>query len=223
MGFRASFSLTCLEEQKFLRSRKIGELALLARGSQAGFTLLTVCSRSGPLVALVRHCYSSDAAVLSPRFNPLITISDQGQTFLTPLFISIALDQTKISKRLIKAGAPLVLRDPQDTALHHATYHGSTAMVQHILKENLVDINSKDHFGYTAVFSAVMRPRPTNKMFQLLFEYGVDINKTITHVNRDLESPLSIACDQGKWLIAEPGCPIKGNQTARMCGEGRMD
>ncbi|KAK8106720.1 hypothetical protein PG999_010079 [Apiospora kogelbergensis] len=76
-------------------------------------------------------------------------------------------------------------------------------MVEHILKEKLVDVNSKDAFGYTAVFAAVMGPRPTKKMIHLLFEYGADINQTITHVNRDLESPLSIACDQGKWLIAE--------------------
>ncbi|KAK6857630.1 hypothetical protein PG995_006457 [Apiospora arundinis] len=76
-------------------------------------------------------------------------------------------------------------------------------MVEHILKEKLVDVNSKDHFGYTAVFSAVMGPRPAKNMIHLLFEYGADINQTITHVNRDLESPLSIACDQGKWLIAE--------------------
>ncbi|KAK8120226.1 hypothetical protein PG999_004346 [Apiospora kogelbergensis] len=60
-------------------------------------------------------------------------------------------------------------------------------MVEHILKEKLVDVNSKNHFGHTAVFSAVMGPRPAKNMIHLLFEYGADINQTITHVNRDLE------------------------------------
>ena len=142
-------------------------------------------------------------AIYLPDANPLSRSRTEVKHFLTPLFISIALDQTKISKRLIEAGAPLVLRNPLGTVLHHAAYHGSTIMVEHILKEKLVDVNAKDHFGYTAVFSAMMGPRPTKNMIQLLFEYGADINKTITHVNRDLESPLSIACDQGKWLIAE--------------------
>ncbi|KAK7928419.1 hypothetical protein PG985_005417 [Apiospora marii] len=138
-----------------------------------------------------------------PDPNPLSQSRAEVKHFLPPLFISIALGQTKISKRLIEAGAPLVLRNSFGTVLHHAAHHGSTIMVEHILKEKLLDVNSKDHFGYTAVFSAVMGPRPAKNMIHLLFEYGADINQTITHVNRDLESPLSIACDQGKWLIAE--------------------
>ncbi|KAK8869293.1 ankyrin repeat domain-containing protein [Apiospora arundinis] len=138
-----------------------------------------------------------------PDSSPLLQSRNRVKHFLPPLFMSIALGQTKISKRLIEAGAPLQLSNPLNTALHHAAYHGSTAMVEHILKETLIDIHMEDNFGYTAIFSAVVGNRPTKKLIQLLFKHGADVNKTITRVDRDLESPLSIACDRGKWMIAE--------------------
>jgi hypothetical protein len=56
MDFGPSFSSACFDEEK----RKIGQLALMA-GSRTGSTLITLCSRPRPLVALVRHCYSSDS------------------------------------------------------------------------------------------------------------------------------------------------------------------
>lgn len=110
-----------------------------------------------------------------------------------PLHYAICQGHVSIAKLLIERGADtrnLALKE-KVTALHVATRHGVEEMIDYLLGENLVDINSQTDFGVTALHLAYIDGN--YDLVDAYLDHGADINLAYTD-------------ESGPWTIFAMAC-----------------
>ncbi|XP_067660126.1 putative ankyrin repeat protein RF_0381 [Haliotis asinina] len=90
---------------------------------------------------------------------------------------------------LVKAGADLLLmNDLEQTILHVACQGGNIVIIKYLIKREIVDIDSRDVDGWTAVMHAASDGR--KDVFDVLVKAGANLSL----VNSNNESILHLAC-----------------------------
>ena len=89
-------------------------------------------------------------------------------------------------KLLLKEGADVnAVSSEEETALHIVAYYGNYPEIANVLIRNGVDVNAKNIYGWTALFSAVEGGEIG--VIELLLEHGVDTNAKDNNGNTALD------------------------------------
>jgi ankyrin repeat protein len=114
---------------------------------------------------------------------------EEGMTLLM-LVILAEKGSYQMVEKLVEHDADINAREPRQnwTALHFAARDGLADVVR-LLLENDAEVDPRDSFGNTPLWRAIMSPKRSNDVIQLLLSHGADINK----VNNYKVSPLGLA------------------------------
>ncbi|XP_046329919.1 ankyrin repeat and KH domain-containing protein 1-like [Haliotis rufescens] len=124
-------------------------------------------------------------------------MSSNGMDGHTPAVIAAKMGRRVIFDLLVKKGANLTMKEKNNNILLMACKGGNVDIVKYVLKQNIVDINSKNERELTP---AMMAARWGHKeVFDLLISKGADI----THVSEEDENILHLACYGGNVDIVK--------------------
>ncbi|XP_046564994.1 putative ankyrin repeat protein RF_0381 [Haliotis rubra] len=84
-----------------------------------------------------------------------------------------------------------------DNILHYASHGGHTVIVEKVLADSKIDVDSSDRYGRTAVMEAVKQGY--EQVFDILVGYGCDIS----HIDNDGNNVLHVACRGGHVAMVE--------------------
>ncbi|XP_048246095.1 putative ankyrin repeat protein RF_0381 [Haliotis rufescens] len=108
----------------------------------------------------------------------------------TPLLYVALLGHTEVFKLLVRKGADVTkVDDYKENILHRSCEKGNLEIVRYIHTKNIVDLNSEEDEGMTAVLLAAQSG--TRDVFDLLAERGADVSV----VNTYGKNILHLACD----------------------------
>ncbi|XP_046551542.1 ankyrin-3-like [Haliotis rubra] len=106
--------------------------------------------------------------------NLSIDVNSRGQYGTTSLMKAARHGHRDVFDVLLSMGANVShVDDEGNNILHHASVRGHAKMVQHILSQNLVDINSRGKYGRTPLMRAAYHGH--KKVFDLLVKKGGEI------------------------------------------------
>ncbi|XP_071094679.1 putative ankyrin repeat protein RF_0381 [Haliotis cracherodii] len=144
-------------------------------------------------------CKSGAADLVKCVLNlPKVDINCDLSDGATPLLYVALLGNTKVFKLLVRKGADVTkVDDYKENILHRSCKKGNLEIVRYVLTQNMVDINSKQGEGMTAVLLAAQSG--TRDVFDLLTEEGADLSV----VNTDGENVLHLACREGNEDIVK--------------------
>ncbi|XP_067662018.1 putative ankyrin repeat protein RF_0381 [Haliotis asinina] len=104
----------------------------------------------------------------------IVDINSRDDDDMTPLMTAALWGHADVFYVLVGKGADLLLvTDDKRTMLHFACSGGSTTIVDHVLSETRLDINSRDHKGLTPVINAASYGH--KEVFDLLLRKGADL------------------------------------------------
>ncbi|XP_046543615.1 serine/threonine-protein phosphatase 6 regulatory ankyrin repeat subunit B-like [Haliotis rubra] len=162
---RGKYGRTPLMRAAYYGHRKVFEL-LVSRGGltqlldDGGENILHQAALGGQ-VEMAKHILSAD----------MVDINSRGKTGETPLMRAAFMGYKVVFLFLVNMGANVsYVDDDGDNILHHASIGGHAKMVQHILSQNLVDINSRGKYGRTPLMRAAYYGH--RKVFELLVSRG---------------------------------------------------
>ncbi|XP_071104774.1 putative ankyrin repeat protein RF_0381 [Haliotis cracherodii] len=125
----------------------------------------------------------------------IVDIDRGGENGYTPLMIAVQFGNMDVFSFLMRKGADTSTGDAGDeNILHLSCRGGNVEIVNYILKQNIVDINSERYDGMTPLFLTVQLGM--RKVFQLLTERGAYAAKTT-----DSMELLNYACEGGDLEI----------------------
>ncbi|XP_067650397.1 ankyrin repeat domain-containing protein 17-like [Haliotis asinina] len=105
-------------------------------------------------------------------------IDSRTQTGATPLMKAAYVGHKNVFEFLVSNGANVShVDDRGDNILHHASFGGHTDMVQYILSQNLVNINSREKYGATPLMKAALMGHIN------VFEYLVRMKANVSQVD----------------------------------------
>ncbi|XP_067650391.1 ankyrin repeat domain-containing protein 50-like [Haliotis asinina] len=115
-------------------------------------------------------------------------IDSRTQTGATPLMKAAYVGHKNVFEFLVSNGANVShVDDRGDNILHHASFGGHTDMVQYILSQNLVNINSREKYGATPLMKAALMGHIN------VFEYLVRMKANVSQVDGNGENILHYA------------------------------
>ncbi|XP_071104773.1 putative ankyrin repeat protein RF_0381 [Haliotis cracherodii] len=121
----------------------------------------------------------------------IIDIDRRGENAKTPLMFAVQFGNMEVFSFLIRKGADTsTLEADDENILHLSCRGGNVEIVNYILKQKIVDINSESYDGMTPLLLTVKLGM--RKVFQLLIERGAYAAKT-----PDSEILLNYACEGG--------------------------
>ncbi|XP_046377760.2 ankyrin repeat domain-containing protein 50-like isoform X1 [Haliotis rufescens] len=124
--------------------------------SHTGKNILHVACMGGHL-GMVQHILSMVT----------VDINSQGQDGRTPLMLATQREQRAVFDLLVQKGADLSqVNKKGNNVLHLASKIGSMEIVQHVLRENTLDINAKNRRGKTAAMIA--KHKGKNAVYKVL-------------------------------------------------------
>ncbi|XP_071095493.1 putative ankyrin repeat protein RF_0381 [Haliotis cracherodii] len=116
----------------------------------------------------------------------------------TPLMNAALIQNKEAFDLLVKKGANLILVDNNDNnILHYASEGGNVDIVEYILAQNIVDINSREKTGQTAVMKAAWRGK--RNVFHFLVTKGANLSSVDTYGN----TILYLACQSRNMNIVK--------------------
>ncbi|XP_071095492.1 putative ankyrin repeat protein RF_0381 [Haliotis cracherodii] len=115
----------------------------------------------------------------------------------TSAVIAAKMGRRDIFDLLVKKGANLTMKEENNNILLMACEGGNVDIVKYLLKQNIVDINSKNEEELTPAMEAARRGH--KEVFDLLISEGADL----THVNEDDDNILHLACYGGNVDIVK--------------------
>ncbi|XP_067685768.1 ankyrin-3-like [Haliotis asinina] len=144
----------------------------------------------------------------------IVDINSKGDEGMTPVLMAASEGEREVFDFLVTQGADLLVTDEDgQTILHHACYGGNMEIVNYILIQNIVDINSKDDNGVTAVLVAASLGN--REVFDFLVRQGADI----LVADDDGQNILHLACQKGnvemvKYILTKKrlGINTKGSR-----------
>ncbi|XP_048247258.1 ankyrin repeat domain-containing protein 50-like isoform X2 [Haliotis rufescens] len=139
-----------------------GKEADVSQVDNKGNNILHVACMGGHL-GMVQYILSQDIA----------DINSHGQDGRTPLMLATQWEQRAVFKLLMHEGADLSQVDKKgNNVLHLASKIGSMEIVQHVLRENTLDINAGNGRGETAAMIA--KREDHMKLYELLVSKGAN-------------------------------------------------
>ncbi|XP_067650458.1 serine/threonine-protein phosphatase 6 regulatory ankyrin repeat subunit B-like [Haliotis asinina] len=165
----------------------VGMGANVSHVQDDGDNILHWACRGGH-VDMVKHIIS----------NYGVDINSRDMCGRPPLMTSVYFGYTDIFKYLVSFGANVsYVDDYGDNILHRASTGGHAKMVQYIISQNMVDINSRGRYGRTPLMIAAHRGR--REAFDVLVNGG-----SLTDlVDDEGHTTLHLACLGGRMEIAE--------------------
>ncbi|XP_048238696.1 ankyrin repeat domain-containing protein 50-like [Haliotis rufescens] len=131
----------------------------------------------------------------------------------TPLMIAAVNQNKEAFDLLVKKGADLTLvEDNGENILHYASAGGKLEIVEYILAQNIVDINSRGNNGKTAVMMAAWIGK--RDVFDFLVTKGANLSSADTDGNTILYLAYSDLLNEFEWPVhddlsgSDPFSPI---------------
>ncbi|XP_067653192.1 ankyrin-3-like [Haliotis asinina] len=126
----------------------------------------------------------------------IVHINSKGDEDMTPVLIAAYHGNNEAFDILVKRGADLSVTDEDgDNILHVACRGGNAKIVNYILMQNIVHINSKGDEDMTPVLIAAYHGN--NEAFDVLVKRGADL----TVIDEDGDNILHVACRGGNAKI----------------------
>ncbi|XP_067653188.1 serine/threonine-protein phosphatase 6 regulatory ankyrin repeat subunit A-like [Haliotis asinina] len=126
----------------------------------------------------------------------IVDINGKGGKEMTPVMLAAYHGKRQVFDILVKKGADLsVIDEGGDNILYWACRGGNVKIVNHILMQNIVDINSKGDEEMTAVLSVVSHGK--YEAFNILVKNGADLSA----IDEDGDNILHLACREGHVKI----------------------
>ncbi|XP_071085923.1 serine/threonine-protein phosphatase 6 regulatory ankyrin repeat subunit B-like [Haliotis cracherodii] len=159
-----------------------------------------------PSTDITLHSACTQGSIEGVRYllsEGLAGINTRGKNGRTPVLVATCDGNRSLFQLLVREGADLLhLDDDGNNVLHVACLGGDLEMVRHVLKLDIVDINSKGMYGRTPIMLAARKGYKT--IFDLLVSSGCDL----TLVSNDGDNILHHACLGGyldivKYILHE--------------------
>ncbi|XP_046548455.1 ankyrin-3-like [Haliotis rubra] len=126
----------------------------------------------------------------------IVDINSKDDEEMTPVMLAAYHGKREVFDILVKQGADLsVVDEDGDNILHVACRGGNVKIVNYILMQNIVDINSKDDEEMTPVMLAASHGK--REVFDILVIKGADLSV----VDKDGDNILHVACRGGNVKI----------------------
>ncbi|XP_046547141.1 putative ankyrin repeat protein RF_0381 [Haliotis rubra] len=124
--------------------------------------------------------------------HDIVDIGSRDANGWTPLMYGVSNGNEDVFDVLVEAGADLSLvTNDNETILHVACVWGSFGITKYLLTHEIVDIDSRDNNGLTAVMATAMGG--SIDVFKLLVKWGADLS-LLTDTNQNI---LHLACSHG--------------------------
>ncbi|XP_046340859.2 putative ankyrin repeat protein RF_0381 [Haliotis rufescens] len=146
----------------------------------------------------------------------VVDIESRDNVGMTPVLLAAFWGKRDAFDLLIGRGAdPTVVDENGDNILHHSCRGGNVDIVKSVLKQNVVDINSRGNGGMTPVLMAAVFAK--RDVFDLLIGRGADT----TGVDEDGENILHLSCKGGnleivKYILKQDIVDINSDRTDGM-------
>ncbi|XP_046582590.1 putative ankyrin repeat protein RF_0381 [Haliotis rubra] len=128
----------------------------------------------------------------------IVDINSKGFEDMTPVLLALDVGSTEIFDILVNKGADLsVVNEDEESILHLAIEEGNVEIVNSILAQNIVDINSTDCDGTTPVLLTALMGNI--EVFDILVNKGADLSV----VDDDGNNVLHLACLEGNEDIVK--------------------
>ncbi|XP_067685531.1 serine/threonine-protein phosphatase 6 regulatory ankyrin repeat subunit A-like [Haliotis asinina] len=128
----------------------------------------------------------------------IVDINSKGDEGMTPVLVAASEGEREVFDFLVTQGADLLVTDEDgQTILHHACHGGNMEIVNYIRIQNIVDINSKDDEGMTAVLVAASLGN--REVLDFLVRQGADM----LVADNDGQNILHLACKEGNVEIVK--------------------
>ncbi|XP_048257878.1 uncharacterized protein LOC124126822 isoform X2 [Haliotis rufescens] len=171
------------------------------KGHQSVFDLLvskhadlTLVDNNGDSLLHIA-CNGGDTAIVQYLVS-LSNVNTRGQNGRTPVMMAASKGHQSVFELLISKDADLTLVDNNgNSLLHLACNGGNTAIVQYLVSPS--NINTRGQNEWTPVMMAAM------KRHQIVFDLLVSKNADLTLVDKDGDSLLHIACNDGDTAIVQ--------------------
>ena len=156
-------------------------------------------------------------------------VNATGGYYKTPALAALARRHLDLARILHQNGSPVdLLGNSQRTPLHSAAIVGDSEIVQVLLDWKL-DINAKDAYGWTPLYSALL-DRPPNyfEVLQLLLDHGADPNAQMSDGSTPLHYASSYGAVKDLRLLLKYGVDIeavdnKGKTAFQVSSENGRD
>ncbi|XP_067659906.1 putative ankyrin repeat protein RF_0381 [Haliotis asinina] len=159
----------------------VGQGANVSLHDNKGNNVLHFACRGGD-VEVVKYVLAQD----------MVDINSRGWKRMTPAMMAAQKGNREVLELLVNKGVKVSLMDKKgNNILHFACRKGHVEVVEHILSENMVDINSKNKQGMIPVFMAAEKGH--KEVVELLFRSGGDMSLT----SRGGSNVLHFACRGG--------------------------
>ncbi|XP_046575310.1 serine/threonine-protein phosphatase 6 regulatory ankyrin repeat subunit C-like [Haliotis rubra] len=150
---------------------------------------------------LHKACYGGNVDIIEYVVSCNIVNMNRRNNFeKTPVMCAVEKGQKRVFDRLVRKGCDLNLKYINgDNILHRACFGGDLDIIEYILSHQIVDVNSRDHLGRTAVMWAAQNGH--RHIFDLLVYKGSDVSALPKYGHGD--TLLHNACSGGNAEIVE--------------------